>query len=79
MQQGFWGPIGLDKDQIMVTEVALERPRSSRVDNATLRCSVVHQEGGQCDIALHSGVKVCLFLLSPAKYSLLNVNAAEID
>lgn len=58
-QDGYWGPLKLDKDQLLATEVSVQRVHSAkRFDAATLRCSIVHQDSGKCHITLHSGVKV---------------------
>lgn len=62
LQEGFCGPISLEKGHVMTTEVNLQRGRSSqRFDVAILRCTIKHQESGKCDILLHSGVKVRKF------------------
>lgn len=57
-QEGFCGPISLQRDQVSSTEVTMRRARSSRTESAFLRCSVSHLESGRCDITLHSGIKV---------------------
>ena len=58
-QEGFCGPISLEKGHVITTEVNLQRGRSTQTfDVASLRCTIKHQGSGKCDIFLHSGVKV---------------------